>query len=54
MIYKLDGCCTGAAFGTIDHDEVRGDTGFDHGFGDGKPFPSVSDAQLEPNGFAAR
>ena len=53
MIDKFDGCCTCAAFSTIDHNKVRFDAGVHHGFGDGKPLPWMTDTEFEADWFAA-
>ena len=42
-----------AAFGAVDHNEIRRDAGFEHGFDDAKPFPALANAQLEAGGLAA-
>jgi hypothetical protein len=43
----------GAAFLAIDHDEVRGDAGFQHGLGNAHEFPRVAQAELEAHRLAA-
>ena len=43
---------TCAALRAIDHDEVRVYARVHHGFGNAKPFPRVSNAQLKAHGFA--
>ena len=52
VIGQLQGRRTRSAFRTIDHDEIRQDAGADHGFGNAKPFPRVTNAQLKAHGFA--
>ena len=53
MVDKLHRRCARAAFGTVDDDEVGRDIGFQHGLDHGKPFPGVTDAELEARGLAA-
>ena len=53
VVAELDRCRAGAAFGAIHHDEVRRDAGLQHGLDDGKPFPRMTQAELEADRFAA-
>ena len=54
MVDKLNRRSARAAFGTVDDDEVGRDIGFQHGLDHGKPFPGVTDTELEARGLAAR
>ncbi|MPN58565.1 hypothetical protein SDC9_206272 [bioreactor metagenome] len=53
MVDKLHRRSARAALGTVDDDEVGRDIGFQHGLDHGKPFPRVTDAELETRGLAA-
>ena len=54
VVHEFDGCCTRAAFLTIDHDEIWRDSSFLHGLGDRKPFPGMTNRQLESGRFVTR
>ena len=52
------GVIIGAAFGAVDHDEIRqqfrlGRRMFVHGLGDAEPFPGMANGQLEADRLAA-
>src|SRR5690606_21755375 len=53
MVDELDWGGAGAAFGSVDNDEVGRDARFKHGLCDGEPFPWVADAQFEADGLSA-
>ena len=53
VVAELHRCRPGAAFGAIDHDEVRRDTGLQHRLDDGKPLPGMTHAKLEAHRLAA-
>ena len=52
MVRKFQWRGPSAAFCTINHHEVRVDARFLHGLDDAKPFPWVTNAQLETHRFA--
>src|SRR5690606_18290517 len=52
VVDELDRRRAGAAFGAVDNDEVGRDAGFQHGLGDGKPFPWMAHAQFESHRLA--
>src|SRR5690606_4807370 len=52
VVDEFDRRRAGAAFGAVDDDEVGGDARFQHGLGDGEPFPGVAHAQFEPHRLA--
>ena len=54
VVHEFDGCCTRAAFLTIDHDEIWRNSSFLHGLGDREPFPGVPNRQLESGRFVTR
>ena len=54
MVDELGRRSAGAAFGTIDDDEVRQDAGLEHRLRDAEPFPGVADRQLEAGRLATR
>src|SRR5262249_11791266 len=52
MVEKLERRRPGATLLAVDDDEVWVVLGFEHGLADGKEFPGVADAQLEPGRLA--
>src|SRR5882672_5795234 len=53
VVDEFQRSCTGAAFGAVDHHEIRTDTGLQHGLADAHELPGVSDAKLEADRLAA-
>ena len=53
-IRKFERGSTGAAFGSVDGDEIGMKTGFQHGLADGENLVRLADAQLDARGLAAR
>jgi hypothetical protein len=53
MIHEFSRRCAGAAFLAIHHDEIRIDTGLQHGLADRQKLPAMPDAQLEAHRLPA-
>src|SRR3546814_1427722 len=47
MVHKLDGRSTCTALGTVDYYEVGRNAGFKHRFGNGEPFPRMTNTEFE-------
>src|SRR3546814_960745 len=45
MVHKLDGRSTCTALGTVDYYEVGRNAGFKHRFGNGEPFPRMTNTE---------
>ncbi|MNN12454.1 hypothetical protein D3C81_1254480 [compost metagenome] len=54
VVAELTRCGAGAAFLAVDDDEVRNNTGHQHGLGDAHEFPGVAQAEFEAYRFTAR
>ncbi|MOA45871.1 hypothetical protein D3C78_1683170 [compost metagenome] len=52
MVGELHWCCAGTAFLAVDDDEVRQDSGFQHGLGNPHEFPRMTQAELETHRLA--
>ena len=54
VIGELQWRRAGATFGSVHHNEIGRDTGFQHRLDHGKPLPGVANAEFETGGFATR
>jgi hypothetical protein len=53
MIHEFQGCCAGAAFCAVNHNEIRRDASFNHRLANGEELPWMADAKLEARRLAA-
>src|SRR3546814_971366 len=51
MVHKLDGRSTCTALGTVAYYEVGRTAGFKHRFGNGEPFPRMTNTEFEAHGL---
>ena len=54
MVNEFQRGCARSAFCSINHNKVRRNAGLNHGFGNRKPFPRVTNTEFEPGGLTAR